>query len=197
MRAPYDLLLANPDLDIPFCLNWANEPWTVQFDGLSTKSGVLLEQRHSAEDDLAFFRDIEPALHDRRYITVNGRPLLVIYRPSLFPEIGATLDRWRDCFLRSGLKEPYMAMMQTNLKALSIHANLVSMPPFSFRRKILHCRTLPIVLNFMILAQKLTPTITITPSMRLFSCPRRTIRFSVVYSPSGTVRRAAPTQVFS
>ncbi len=116
MRAPFDLLLANPDLDIPFCLHWANEPWTVRFDGLSTQSGVLLDQRHSAEDDIAFFRDIEPALHDRRYITVDGRPLLAVYRPSLFPDIRATLDRWRDCCLRSGLREPYMAVMQTGFE---------------------------------------------------------------------------------
>ncbi len=116
MRAPYDLLLANPDLDIPFCLNWANEPWTARFDGLSTKTGLLLDQRHSPEDDLAFFRDIEPALRDRRYITIDGRPVLIVYRPGLFPDIGATLDRWRKCCHQAGLKELYMVMMQTGFE---------------------------------------------------------------------------------
>ena len=116
MRAPYNLLLANPDLDIPFCLNWANEPWTVRFDGLSTKTGVLLDQKHSPEDDLAFFRDIEPALNDRRYITIDGRPLLIIYRPSLFPDISATLERWRECCHRGGLEDPYLAVVQTGFE---------------------------------------------------------------------------------
>jgi lipopolysaccharide biosynthesis protein len=113
MRAPYELILANPDLDIPFCLHWANEPWTVRFDGLSTKAGVLLEQHHSADDDIAFFRDIEPALRDPRYIKIHGRPLLVIYRPGLFPDIKATLDRWRECCRRAGLEELYLVVMQT------------------------------------------------------------------------------------
>jgi len=113
MRAPYDLLLANPDLDIPFCLHWANEPWTARFDGLWSKTGVLLNQEHSAEDDLAFFRDTEPALRDRRYITIDGRPVLIIYRPDLFPDIRATLERWRECFHHAGLRNPFMVMMQT------------------------------------------------------------------------------------
>jgi lipopolysaccharide biosynthesis protein len=107
------MLLANPDLDIPFCLHWANEPWTANWDGLPNKSNVLLKQAHSPEDDIAFFRDIEPAVNDRRYITIDGRPVLAIYRPSLFPDVRATLERWRGCFHRAGLKDPYMVVMQT------------------------------------------------------------------------------------
>jgi lipopolysaccharide biosynthesis protein len=117
MRAPYDLFLANPDLDIPFCLHWANEPWTVRFDGLTTKTGVLLDQKHSPEDDLAFFRDIEPALRDRRYILIDGRPVLIIYRPGLFPDIRATLERWRECCHQADLGNPYMVMTQTGFES--------------------------------------------------------------------------------
>jgi len=116
MRAPFDLMLANPDLDIPFCLHWANEPWTLRWDGLSDKTGVLLDQRHSPEDDLAFFADILPALTDRRYITVEGRPLLVVYRPGLFPDIAATVERWRDCARRAGVRELFLAVMQNGFE---------------------------------------------------------------------------------
>lgn len=117
MRAPYDLLLENPDLDIPFCLHWANEPWTVRWDGLAREKGVLLDQRHTPEDDVAFFRDIEPALRDRRYIRIDGKPLLVIYRPSLFPDIKATVERWRALCRRSGIADDlYMAVMHTGFE---------------------------------------------------------------------------------
>jgi Glycosyltransferase WbsX/Rhamnan synthesis protein F len=80
------------------------------------KKGLLLDQRHSAEDDYAFFRDIDPALRDRRYITIGGRPVLAIYRPRLFPDMHATLDRWRECCRKAGINEPYMVMMQTSFE---------------------------------------------------------------------------------
>lgn len=112
MRVPYDMMLANPDLDIPFCLHWANEPWTVRWDGFGNK-GVLLEQNHTPDDDIAFIKDIEPALRDRRYIKVDGKPLLIIYRPSLFPDIRATIKRWNDYCESSGIGKLYLAVMQT------------------------------------------------------------------------------------
>jgi lipopolysaccharide biosynthesis protein len=116
MRAPFNQMIANRDLDIPFCLHWANEPWTVRWDGLATESGTLLDQRHSPEDDLSFFDDIAPALSDPRYITVDGRPLLVIYRPGLFPDMAATIERWRRCCARLGLKDLYLAVVHTSFE---------------------------------------------------------------------------------
>ncbi len=112
MRAPFDHIVANKDLDVPFCLHWANEPWTVRWDGLASQSGMLLDQRHEAADDYAFFEDIAPALTDPRYITIDGRPLVVIYRPGLFPDVRATIERWRECCRKIGLKDLYLAVMQ-------------------------------------------------------------------------------------
>ncbi len=112
MRVPYNMMMENPDLDIPFCLHWANEPWTVRWDGFGNK-GVLLEQKHTPDDDIAFIKDIEPALRDRRYIKVDGRPLLIVYRPSLFPDIRATIKRWNDYCESVGIGKLYLAVMQT------------------------------------------------------------------------------------
>jgi lipopolysaccharide biosynthesis protein len=115
MRVPYDTIIADKSLDVPFCLHWANEPWTVRWDGC-LQGGVLLAQKHDPADDLAFIKDIVPALRDERYIRVQGRPLLIIYRPRLFPNIKETVERWQEFCHWEGLGELYLAMMQTSFE---------------------------------------------------------------------------------
>jgi glycosyltransferase involved in cell wall biosynthesis/SAM-dependent methyltransferase len=106
LRQPLDQLLAHTDLDFPFCLCWANENWTRRWDGRD--DDVLIAQRHSSEDDLAFIRDLEPALRDSRYIRVDGQPLLIVYRPALLPDPRATVQRWRQHCRDAGIGELFL-----------------------------------------------------------------------------------------
>ena len=48
---------------------------------------------------------------DRRYIRVDGRPLVMIYRPGILPNSLATMRRWRAAFTRAG--DPYIVMAQS------------------------------------------------------------------------------------
>jgi hypothetical protein len=50
----------------------------------------LVRQQLNANDDETFFDDMLPFLKDDRYIRIDGRPLLIVYRPHFF-----TKDRMR------------------------------------------------------------------------------------------------------
>ena len=111
LERPLEIILANPDIDINFCLNWANENWTRRWDGL--ENDILLEQRHAPGEDVAYAESILPALRDPRYIHIDGRPLLMIYRPQIIPNISQLVKNWRAYFIAAGVGDPYLVMAQT------------------------------------------------------------------------------------
>ncbi len=106
MRTPVDQFLAARDIDFPFCLCWANENWTRRWDG--QESDVLIAQEHSDDDDIAFIDHIMPMLKDERYIRVQGKPVLIVYRASILPDAKATARRWRERCIAAGLKGLYL-----------------------------------------------------------------------------------------
>ena len=101
----------DPSLDLPFCLCWANENWSRRWDGRDKE--LLIVQDHSSEDDLAFIEYISTYLHDPRYIKIDGRPLLIVYRPGLLPSARKTTRRWRRWCRQHGIGEIYLAYTQS------------------------------------------------------------------------------------
>jgi glycosyltransferase involved in cell wall biosynthesis/ubiquinone/menaquinone biosynthesis C-methylase UbiE len=115
LEMPTNRLLASGKPDFPFCFCWANENWTRRWDGAEHE--VLMGQQHSYESDERFIRDMLPAFRDRRYIRINGRPLLAVYRPGLLPNSKATFAHWREVCRKEGIGEIYLA----GFKAFDFH----------------------------------------------------------------------------
>jgi len=98
-------------IDFPFCICWANENWTRCWDG--KESDILIEQRYDNEWDNQFINDLIPMFHDNRYIRVDGKPLLIIYRVNLLPDPKKTADMWRFKCREKGIGEIFLAVTQS------------------------------------------------------------------------------------
>jgi glycosyltransferase involved in cell wall biosynthesis len=74
---------------------------------------VLIAQDHSPEDDLAFIEYVSHYLRDSRYIKIQGKPLLIVYRPGTLPSAKKTAKRWRSWCRENNLGEIYLAYTQS------------------------------------------------------------------------------------
>jgi lipopolysaccharide biosynthesis protein/SAM-dependent methyltransferase len=111
MDSPLEMMLSNPKIDMPFCLTWANENWTRRWDGL--ENDVLIAQDHSAEDSIAFIQHLVKYFHDSRYIRIDDRPVLIIYRANIIPDIKVTAALWRQEVKKHGIPDLYLICAQS------------------------------------------------------------------------------------
>ena len=108
LEKPIYNYLNDKNLDFPFMLCWANEPWTRAWDG--TEKEVLMPQSFQKEDYIKFIEDIMPFFNDERYIKINNCPILIIYRPQYFPKeaMDAAIEVWRDYVTLNGFNDLYL-----------------------------------------------------------------------------------------
>ncbi len=111
INRPLDEVVDSGSPDFPFCICWANENWTRVWDG--GEQHVLAAQHYSEDDDIAHIRWLLPVLSDPRYITVDSKPLLLIYRVSHLPNPARTAELWRREAERAGLPGLYMCSVQS------------------------------------------------------------------------------------
>lgn len=112
LNRPLDDMLADPECDMPFCLCWANESWTRRWDGADHE--LLIEQKYLPEDDLNFIKSLVPFFKDKRYIRVDGKPILIVYFPQALPNARKTLDIWRQYCRSIGLGDIHLCAALTH-----------------------------------------------------------------------------------
>jgi GT2 family glycosyltransferase/glycosyltransferase involved in cell wall biosynthesis len=139
LNLPIENMLKDKDVDLPFCVCWANENWSRNWDGQNRY--VLLEQNYSDETNMNFIKEIAQMFKDSRYIRYNGKPLLVIYRIKIIPNFPQVAQMWREYCREIGIGEIHIASVRFGLETLEHDASyygvdsFVLFPPHEAGRK--------------------------------------------------------------
>jgi lipopolysaccharide biosynthesis protein len=112
LNQPLDDMLADSQSDMPFCLCWANENWTRRWDAADHE--ILIAQEYLPDDDINFIKSLVPFFSDPRYISVDGAPFLIVYRPTHLPDARKTVALWRDYCKSIGIEKIYVCAALTH-----------------------------------------------------------------------------------
>ena len=101
LEKPAEQMLKNKSIDLPFCFCWANENWSRNWDGGNRE--IIVEQEYGEKKDWEeHFQYLLTFFKDSRYITVNGKPLLVIYKPDLINSIYEMVSYFKKRIVEEG-----------------------------------------------------------------------------------------------
>lgn len=125
LEMPFNEVLKSGDPDFPFCLGWANHDWSNK-TWTKTKSfsqdTTIFKQEYPGDDDyINHFNSLLPAFKDHRYITVDGKPLFVIFQGKEIPDVKHFIELWQKLAKKNGFPGIYfvarvMALGNVNIR---------------------------------------------------------------------------------
>ena len=102
--------------DFPFCLGWANETWQSKVWNAngSVEGKNLMEQLYPGDEDIVnHFNYIKRAISDNRYYRIDNKPVFVIYKPLLHPNVRHFMDMWNELIVASGIADGFFFIGHT------------------------------------------------------------------------------------
>ena len=119
LERPFKEVLESGKPDFPFCLAWANHDWTTGTWQNGGGTNMIAKQQYLGDDDyITHFNYVLPAFRDHRYITVDGKPLFVIYDPYKVPDITHFIQLWRKLSEQNGLPGIYFVAQTNNTSTI-------------------------------------------------------------------------------
>jgi hypothetical protein len=104
-----NFLTAN--LHTEFCLFWANESWSRKWDGREEE--LLIKQSHDIEDSRAFINAHREYLAHPKYVHIQDKKVIYIYRRELYTNTKANLEAMRAEAFRLGLGELFFVAFES------------------------------------------------------------------------------------
>ena len=141
LEKPLEQLLKSKELDFPFCLSWANQSWTrTWYDDNET---ILMPQEYGNKEDWEkHFNYLLPIFLDKRYITIDNKPIFIIYDSKNIEKCNEMIKYWQKLAKLNGLIGIYFINTLTGLpidyRSLNFDAQLQFEPGFTVH----HCMSI-------------------------------------------------------
>ena len=137
LEKPFKAHLASNISDVSFSLAWANIKWGGLDYGDKFKRLLIDQTYPGIEDYKNHFYEVLPAFKDKRYITIDNKPIFTVYNPSGLLNANEFIDLWNSLAKENGLEGIYFIAYQHldfNYKALGFDALTMPSPSHLFNR---------------------------------------------------------------
>lgn len=112
LEKPMEILLNHKEIDINYSIVWANETWTRTWYGLESQE--LIKQEYCDERDWeAHFNYLLKFFQDERYIKVDGKPVVHIYKSRYIDDLEAMVGLWNRLAKENGFEGVYIVVGNT------------------------------------------------------------------------------------
>lgn len=119
LQRPFEEVLHSGQPDFPFCLCWANHEWTTKTWRKDGSKKIIAPMLYEGDEDyINHFNYVLPAFKDKRYITVENKPIFSIYDPYHFTDVSHFMDLWRKLAKEAGLPGIYFIGMISNTSTI-------------------------------------------------------------------------------
>lgn len=107
LQKPMEILLNHPEIDINYCVCWANHDWTRAWYGVP--EDILCKQEYGDEQEwrrhfdylLQFFKD-------KRYIKIDNKPMVNIYDSKSIDFLNEMKEKWDQWAIEEGFDGIYL-----------------------------------------------------------------------------------------
>ena len=102
LEKPMENMKNDPNLNIPYCICWANENWTNAWKADGDVKTLIQQTYGDKEEWKRHFDYLLQFFKDPNYILEDNKPFFVIYRPEIIPCLNQMLDYWNDLAKQNG-----------------------------------------------------------------------------------------------
>lgn len=109
---PMEILRDNPDINIRYCICWANEPWRRTW--YAGNSELLIPQEYGGKEEwLVHFDYLLSFFKDKRYICKDNKPVITIYRTAAIDDLKEMIEYWNELAISNGFDGIYLISERT------------------------------------------------------------------------------------
>lgn len=107
LEKPMEDFYNREDINISYCISWANETWTKRWIGDS--KSIIQEQKHTPDPDIwkKHFYYLLKFFKDKNYIRIDDKPVFIIYQPIMIKDLDKMISLWNELALKEGFKGIY------------------------------------------------------------------------------------------